>query len=262
MITDLIRRAYRLCFARACMQKLNKLLLDCALSGLGVLNFETLKLSGEAHFLEKVVLPRLPLRKTIFDVGANSGNYSFELRKLFKDADIHAFEPNPRAFSNLKVRNIAGVKVNNVGLSNNAGSFELYDRNDDSGSEHASLYAGVIGEIHHQTASPVTVELKTLDGYCRENLVDRIDFLKIDTEGHELQVLLGASVLIANKKIGLVQIEFNEMNVISRVFVRDIMKILPSHDFYRLLPGGMIKLNNISRHTEIYAFQNIVGIPN
>jgi FkbM family methyltransferase len=261
MIIKMIRASYRICFARACMQRFNKFLLDCALTGLGVGNYQNLKLSGELHFLTKIVALRLPRKPVIFDVGANAGNYSVELRRVFRDAEIHAFEPNPRAFLKLQAQNIVGVKLNNAGLSNIAGSFELYDREDDSGSEHASLYAGVISDLHHKPVVPIKVALKTLDCYCEENLIDGIDFLKIDTEGHELQVVLGASRLIEQQRIRFIQIEFNEMNVVSRVFVRDIVKLFPFHDFYRLLPGGMIRLSDLPRYTEIYAFQNIVGIP-
>lgn len=85
--------------------------------------------------------------------------------------------------------------------------------------------------------------------------------LKIDTEGHELNVLKGARLTIAKGMVDVIQIEFNEMNVISRTFFKDIIDILPGYDFYRLLPDGLLPLGAYKiLDFEIFAFQNIVAL--
>ena len=85
--------------------------------------------------------------------------------------------------------------------------------------------------------------------------------MKIDTEGHELQVLFGAIVAIQIRKIEVIQIEFNEMNVISKTFFKNIYDLLNGYHFFRLLPDGLVRLP-IYRpiEYEIFAFQNIAAI--
>jgi hypothetical protein len=85
--------------------------------------------------------------------------------------------------------------------------------------------------------------------------------LKIDTEGCELDVLKGFRRYIEGGKVGAVQFEFNEMNVLSRAYFHDFWNLMPGYDFYRLLPGGMIRLEGyVPLFCEIFAFQNIVAL--
>lgn len=86
--------------------------------------------------------------------------------------------------------------------------------------------------------------------------------LKIDTEGNELAVLHGAQNALKNGKIEMVHFEFNEMNVISRVFFRDFWNLLHplGFQFYRLLPNSAFEITRYSPvDCEIFAFQNIIA---
>jgi FkbM family methyltransferase len=253
---------YRRIFARRFFFRINKVLFDFSLRGLGVLNYETEKLSGEDYFLHKL-LPTIinKERPVLFDVGANVGDYSKSLREEYPNARIYAFEPHPRTFSYLK-SNLASsnVKLYNIALGENPGEFVLYDRADQDGSQHASLFEAVISEIHKQNTTKFSVTVDTMDEFCRREEISEIDFLKIDTEGNELQVLNGAKELITNMRLSIIQFEFNEMNVVSRVFLRDFRQLLRAYDVFRLLPQGLLPLDNSSVWTEIFAYQNIVAI--
>ena len=84
--------------------------------------------------------------------------------------------------------------------------------------------------------------------------------LKIDTEGHELEVLKGFEPYIRQNKVDLIHFEFNEMNVASRVFFKDFWEFLPNYDFYRMLQDGLIPIKNYNPvYCEIFAYQNIVA---
>ena len=84
--------------------------------------------------------------------------------------------------------------------------------------------------------------------------------LKIDTEGYESEVLKGASRMISNELIDIIQLEFNEMNVISKVFLKDFYNMLPGYNFFRLDSNRLIALNNYNPANEIFLFQNIVAV--
>jgi FkbM family methyltransferase len=260
----LAHRLYRKLFARPLFRRFNSSLLYFSLHGLGVLNFENDQVSGERHLIQSWLKRKLTKEKLVFfDVGANIGEYSGMLVDNFPTAMVHAFEPHPRNYMALSTRAFLNgrVKCHNLALGESQGSLTLYDRADYSGSTHASLHRAVISEIHQQQVVEFTVSVETLDAVADMEHVTYVDYLKIDTEGHELAVLAGASRLLREGKIGIIQFEFNEMNVVSRVFFRDFRKILCNYDLYRLLPTGMILLGTNPLVTELFAYQNIVAVP-
>lgn len=75
-----------------------------------------------------------------------------------------------------------------------------------------------------------------------------------------MAVLKGSQELLSGKSIRLIQFEFNEMNVVSRTYMRDFLNLLSNYQLNRLLPDGLIPLNSSVQDTEIFAFQNIVAI--
>lgn len=259
---NILLRIYRFLFARVWAAKFNQFVFDCALRGLGILNYESSNASGETFFIRRLLPKLLSSAKPVFmDVGANVGHYSESLRDSYPTAAIFAFEPNPKAFLKLEARLNDKVRSINIGLSDSVGELSLFDRADDQGSEHASLYSEVISEIHGAKADASTIEVTTIDLFCEANKISEVALLKVDTEGHELKVMLGASKMIREGRIGIVQIEFNEMNRVSKCFYHDLISLFPKHKFYRLLPSGLLNIPAAPVHQEIFAFQNLIGIP-
>ena len=132
---------------------------------------------------------------------------------------------------------------------------------DTDGSSHASLYCDVISEIHQQDVTHTIVQITTLDDVTSALGIRQVDFLKVDVEGHEIQVLQGGEQLIASDSIRYVQFEFNEMNVVSGTTMRDFRLALPRHQLFRLLPKGLIPLEDSIFLSELYAYQNIIAVP-
>jgi FkbM family methyltransferase len=251
--------AYSYFFARKRFYRLNKLLFHLSLRGLGVLNYQNDQASGEEHFLRGHLAGRgCPV---VFDVGANLGSYSLAVLAANPSARIFAFEPHPETFRGLS-SNLAGcgVELVNAGCGSEEGRIALYDYSS-AGSEHASLYQGVIEQLHGQKARSHDVRIVPLDGFASDRGIARIDLLKIDTEGHELEVLAGAKRLIADRRVTAIHFEFNEMNVISRTYFRDFHAALPEYDLYRMVRDGLVPLTNYSAVLcELFAFQNVVAM--
>ena len=82
--------------------------------------------------------------------------------------------------------------------------------------------------------------MKTLDEYCRNNAVTSIDLLKIDVEGHELDVLEGARAMFSNTSVKFVQFEFGGCNIDTRTFIQDFFYFFKPFGFeiYRITPSG------------------------
>jgi FkbM family methyltransferase len=237
----------------------NKFLYVCSLHGLGILNYESNKKSGENHFIHNQI-KNIP-SGVVIDVGANVGKYSIEIKKLNSNLDIYAFEPHPTTYKGL-IKNTASldIKTFNLGVGSHEAELVLYDYANNDGSEHASLQKGVIDEFHRGTAIEYLVEVVSLDKFTLKHQISSIELLKIDTEGYEFEVLKGAKELLISGKIQLIQIEFNGLNVISRVFFKDLWDFLPNYDFYRMLPDGLVKIETYDPvYCEIFAYQNYIA---
>lgn len=252
---------YALHFARTKLANFHYLLLKIALKGLGVLNYYNEEVSGEEYFISNM-LPWITSQENpvFFDVGANKGNYSCLLASKYPNSKIFAFEPHPKCFLELSLLKIKNFYPIQIALGSTVGNFTLFDRADIDDSTHASLYEGVIKEIHHQRTSTYEVSVNTLDLVAESLGIEYIDLLKIDTEGNELSILQGGKKFIEQDRIGVIQFEFNEMNTISHVFFCDFRKLLKNYSFYRLLPHGLLPIPNDPLLSEIFAYQNILAI--
>ncbi len=136
-----------------------------------------------------------------YDVGANVGNYAKKLRSSNSQAEIYCFEPHPVNFQKLN-KNMENLKIKlfNVGVGSEIGKLKLYDYADEDGSSHASVYKDVIETIHKRKSIEHDVDVIMLDDFAEKNGIDRVHLLKIDTEGHELAVLLGFEQFIKSGK--------------------------------------------------------------
>jgi FkbM family methyltransferase len=261
-LTDKIYKIYGYLFARKIFITLNKFLYQISLRGLGVLNYQSDYLTGEKKWLSNYLKNKK--KPIILDVGANVGNYSKHIFEANSSSSVFAFEPHPRTFKKLvsNMQNNSNFQAFNVGVGNENGQLELYDYDTSAGSQHASVYKDVIKYLHKGNPISLSIQIIKLDEFILSKNIDNIDLLKIDTEGHEFNVLLGCMKKMRDKKIKAIHLEFNEMNIISRVSFKDFWDYLSDYKLHRILPGGgLLEIKNYSPITcEIYGFQNIVAI--
>jgi FkbM family methyltransferase len=237
-----------------------KIIFKLALRGMGVLNYADWKVTGEDYFIKRFLSRNPP--KLIFDVGANEGRYTEVIQSLY-GCEAYCFEPNPKVFTTLqgKFKNNSKVRLINAGLSDRQIETVLYDYKDNPVTTHASLYQDVITKIHQSETDSYPVTLTTLDKVVEENNIQHIDLLKIDTEGHDFNVLKGAEKTLENGIIDMIQFEFSEFNIYSRVFFNDYKVYLMDYSFFRLLPRGLLPMDKLTvTERELYGYQNIIGI--
>jgi FkbM family methyltransferase len=238
-------------------------LLILAYKQIGILNYEDSFVSGEEFVIKDILTREITKPNPIFfDVGANVGDYSINLRSKFPKADIYAFEPNPHSYKILNSKfHTPQDHCHCIGLGSTSGPHLIYTYSNSLTSQHASIYKDVFKEIHREDyAVEVEIELLTINDFCEKNNIQHIDFIKIDTEGNELDVLKGASRLLAAKQIKLIQFEFNEMNVISRTYLKDFYNLLIDFDIFRIDTNRLIPLNQYDTINEIFKFQNLLAM--
>jgi len=259
--TTFLLYLYRFVFVRRRFYRLNLLVFRFALRGIGILNYESAHLSGEKWLLERFCRNKL---KTVIDVGANVGEYSKSVIENNTKVRLFSFEPHPVTFEVLQSNAVAlGYTAMNLAVGVEKGFVELFDHATTDGSQHASIHKSVIEDIHQSKSTSHRVAITTLDAFMGETGLARVDLLKIDTEGNELQVLSGAKYALAAGRIELIHFEFNVCNVISRAFMKDFYDLLSNYIFFRMLPDGVVRLPAYGvdvADLEIFAYQNILAI--
>jgi FkbM family methyltransferase len=190
--------------------------------------------------------------RTIFDVGANKGETALVFRAVYPSATIHCFEPNSE-LSGILNASLAELDVHTVALSSKIGEAG-FDRSKAT-SDLFSLTDELSGEI---------VRLETIDNFCLTNLVGHIDYLKIDTEGHDLEVLRGAAKMLADEAIDIVQAEVS-MNPDNRLHVGflEVQNFLQQYGYrifgiYEQISEWPTGQSNMRRANVVYISQKVM----
>jgi FkbM family methyltransferase len=148
---------------------------------------------------------------TFFDVGAHAGGTSLKALKEFPGARIFAFEPHPKTFLRLAdaTKGYSVVDPIQIALGGKAGDqiMHTYRVPAINSLVPNARYPVRLGE----QSSPITVKCTTIDLFCEERKVNKIDVLKIDTEGFDLEVLKGARWMLKRRAISFVYFEFNDI---------------------------------------------------
>ncbi|NMW22227.1 MAG: FkbM family methyltransferase [Chlorobiaceae bacterium] len=261
VIYFIIKKLYIFTFARSSMQKYNKILFNLTLHGMGYNNFTTRKISGEENFI-KLLSKYNP--KICIDIGANVGNYSLFLLETTKTKVI-AFEPLPNAFEKLsKIQKLYPNRLIaiNKGVGNENKEMNIYFTEERT--EHASFSAEVNLVSYVNNVNQVKVEVTSLDHWLKNNRFDynEIDLLKIDTEGFEYEVLIGAKDTIKTIRPKFIQIEYNWHQLFKNQSLFSLGLLLEEYTAFQLLPNGLCKRDLKNPESNIYSFSNFIFIRN
>lgn len=175
---------------------------------------------------------------TVFDVGANLGNASLEFSLLFKEAKIHAFEPDPGTFQKLNQRLEAEktkvltynfgfgsvVEWRNLTLNKVSGGNSFLDVSPEINAYAEGGWTEPVGSVR--------AEIKTVNSFCVENKIETIDLIKIDTQGYELEILKGGDQFIVGEKTRAIYIEVLFVELYKQqAFFQEIYKELTDRGF-------------------------------
>jgi len=170
------------------------------------------------------------LKPTIFDVGAFDGRSIIEYRKIFSNCIVYSFEPTPSSFRKLKRKfgEDLGVHLFNLALASNAGQQVFFVNDSDlTNSLLAPSQDGISLYPQMKERERISVPTATIDLICERENVQCIDVLKIDVQGGEMEVLLGAKKALEKGLIKLIflEVEFREVYHNQPLF-HDISKFL------------------------------------
>ena len=200
----------------------------------------------------------------IFDVGANTGDF-VEIAKQYIPENkyvIFCFEPARKSFIFLSQKfDDSNIHLNNLALSNFEGQSKLFY--DTEGSKMASLTKRNMEHFSINFSENENVIVSSVDKYCFENNIKNISLMKIDVEGHELDVLKGAINLLRTGSIRIISFEFGGTNIDTRVFFQDFWYFFKDLNYclYRISPSNYLyKLKSYSEFDEQFVATNFVAI--
>jgi FkbM family methyltransferase len=163
-----------------------------------------------AKLLKHVSVP------VIFDVGANVGQSAKLFRGLWPNAIIYSFEPLPEAFAKLQREASVNTnwKVHQIALANDTGRERFFVHPFSVLSSLLPLAKECpekewLDSLERAGKREIEVETITLDQFCRQAAVQKIDLLKLDVQGAEHLVLQGAIRALERKEIGFILSEIN-----------------------------------------------------
>ncbi len=150
--------------------------------------------------------------KTIFDVGANIGQTSLFLNRHFPQAEIFAFEPVNDTYEILKknTNHLDKVQVFNQALGDQENQKIIRIRENSELNTLVDTSNCLLADAEKSE----TINVSTIDVFGQSNQIKKIDILKMDVQGYELEVVRGADYYIKNNLVSFIyaEIDFDESN--------------------------------------------------
>lgn len=246
-------------FSKSSFLRLNNFILKLALNARGYDNYKNNDIGGENFFLSSILPKSNP--KICIDIGAAEGNYTKKLLQ-FTNSKVISFEPVLMQFEKLK-ENTKNFGERSIIVNKGIGekSDKLYIHFDPNNLNKASFSEEIKRVPYVDNNQKSEINVISLDYYLNENNIDSLDFIKIDTEGYELEVLKGAMRSIEKYKPKYIQIEFNWHQLFRNTSINYFFDLLPpTYDLYQLIPNGWEKRDPKDPITNIFLYSNFIFV--
>jgi len=216
-------------------------------------SFET----AEATFVSTYLRPGM----TVLDVGANQGYYTLlASRRVGNTGRVIAFEPSPREKKSLRIHKrlngCRNVNIAEVALGADEKQADLFVVQGYQTGCNSLRPPIVFSEI-----ARVKVQIVRLDDWMEAHKIERVDFIKLDVEGGELEVFKGADKLLGRKPRPVILVEVQDLRTEPWGYrAKEIIGYLMSREYkwFRITSDGSLEQLDVSAET----FDgNFVAIP-
>ncbi len=203
--------------------------------------------NGEILIQETVLKQTNSKNLVIIDCGANTGQWAVQLVSTVTKLDeekrlkVYCFEPSSYTFECLckTLQKSQCGQVNFIqcqkALSSRSGYIDLNIVHEGAGT---NSLVGVPGRSYARTE---LVEVSTLDAFAQQQNLAYIDLLKIDAEGHDFDVILGAEKLVNHAQIGVIQFEYNWRWIYGKHFLWEAFQFFQKRGYIlgKVTPKGI-----------------------
>lgn len=167
------------------------------------------------EFDKTKLLKLLPDAPVILEIGAANGRDSVEFRMLFPRAIVHSFEPEPSNFRKLAGRT-KGLDINchQIALGSKTGKAEFFVSSGASGASSSSLlkptgHLKIVPQVKFKKT--IEVDVVKFEDWLFANAINHVDFLWMDTQGTELEILRSAGELLNSVKCLHIEVSLMEL---------------------------------------------------
>lgn len=218
-------------------------------------HFNQIETNGEGLLLHHFLKPN----QTVFDIGANAGDWAKYALTVEPTLRVIAFEPVPGIFKQLKENiRFSNAKLYNKAISNYVGTGNFFNTED----FEFGWSSFVQRPDFKSREKTIQVQVDTLDNFCFLNNIEQIDFVKIDVEGSELTVLQGARRLLQEQKISGLQFEYGGTFPDAGITLQEVMKLLTANGYvlFRLFTRGLIHISEWKENLENNNYSNYFAV--
>jgi FkbM family methyltransferase len=215
--------------------------------------------NGELHLLRLA----LPHCRTVFDVGANMGEWAQLAISINANLSLHCFEPSSATYAALQARQLPpSVVLNQSALSSSSGSGTLFLFAEAAGTNSMYVRQGLEDGFGLEQRDKETIRVDTFTNYCESRSITQVDFCKIDVEGHELEVLRGMTPFLEAGRVQLIQFEYGGTNIDSGVLLKNVFDFFASfhYSLCKLFPDHLRHIKRYDQRLENFQYQNWVAM--
>ncbi len=168
----------------------------------------------------------------VVDIGGHIGGFAIRAAKLATHGQVFVYEASSKNYTllekNRQLNNADNLHIHNKAVSHQTGEMKFYIPSEN----------GALGSLMQETDSPVeTVQATTLTDIVQDNNLKQIDYLKVDVEGAEYDILLNCPAETLAKVLRIVM-EYHEFEGDERSH-RDLVNLLQAHGFHVAVEDGI-----------------------
>lgn len=218
--------------------------------------------TGEDRAIERCIHPGA----VVFDVGANIGDWTRAALARSGDIEVHLFEASPITYqklrTTLKPPTSSRCIFNQMALGNQRG-YKTFHHYADAPA-WSTLYRRVEAEQLYGKQPPVELQVpvETLDSYAALHALKHIDYLKIDVEGAEYDVISGASRLLRAGAIDYIQFEYGGTYSDAAITLRLVYALLRRFGYaiFKIEANDFVPIDTFSASMEDYTYSNFLAV--
>ncbi len=197
------------------------------------------KLHDKNRITKELILNYLPEKSIILEAGACDGGDTIEWSEILPESTIYAFEPVPKNYEKLveNTKNYKNIITSNLALAEKTGEITMHVSNSLNSEEDLAYSSSILEptghlKVHESVDFKEKIQIKTinLDEWAENNNVKNIDFMWLDLQGAEFEVLNAAPKVLNSLKVLYTEVSLIELYK-NTLLYKDFKKWLISKGF-------------------------------